>query len=129
MRRSWSRLTSGRRSTPRTTLKMAALAPMPSASVSTTVKVSPLALTSERNANLRSVIGSPPPRRRSTGTSFDNTVSGCRAFDHPVPAALESRRQLLVDVHDVAAALDDERRHLGPEHAVHLHPCRKRPPP
>ncbi len=49
--RSSSRLTSGRRSTPRTTLKIAALAPMPSASVTTTVAARPLARRSERRAN------------------------------------------------------------------------------
>jgi hypothetical protein len=41
-------LTSGRSSTPRTTLKMAALAPMPSASVMTTVTAMPFARSSER---------------------------------------------------------------------------------
>src|SRR5438093_13129313 len=56
MRRSWSRLTSGLSSTPRTTLKMAALAPIPRASVKTTVNVRPLARASERSANLRSVM-------------------------------------------------------------------------
>src|SRR5215831_14633196 len=56
-----SRLTRGRRSTPRTRLKMAALAPMPSANVTITVKASPLARPSERRANFisrRKVIGS-----------------------------------------------------------------------
>jgi hypothetical protein len=41
-------LTSGRSSTPRTTLKIAALAPMPSASVTTTVAARPLARRRER---------------------------------------------------------------------------------
>src|SRR2546429_2173558 len=41
MSRSSSRLTSGRRSTPRTRVKIAALAPMPRARVSTTVITSP----------------------------------------------------------------------------------------
>src|SRR5882724_10918249 len=54
MRRFSSALTSGRRSTPRTKLKMAALAPMPNASVSTTVIASPLVRPSERSATLRS---------------------------------------------------------------------------
>ena len=49
-----SRLTSGLRRTPRTTLKIDALAPMPSASVRMTVADSPLARASERRANLRS---------------------------------------------------------------------------
>jgi hypothetical protein len=54
-------LTSGRSSTPRTTLKMAALAPMPSASVRATVIARPLLRASERAANFsscRKVIGS-----------------------------------------------------------------------
>src|SRR6266849_367739 len=55
MRRSSSRLTSGRSSTPRTKLKMAAFAPMPSASVSTTVIASPLVRASERAAILKSL--------------------------------------------------------------------------
>src|SRR4051812_13430618 len=62
MRRSSSRLASGRRRTPRTTLKMAALAPMPRASVRMTVMVSPLVRERERTANFRScqkVIGIP----------------------------------------------------------------------
>src|SRR5579885_3134988 len=54
MRRSSSRLTSGRRSTPRTTLKMAALAPMPRARVRTTVIARPLLRQRERTASLRS---------------------------------------------------------------------------
>src|SRR5438477_3970696 len=54
MRRFSSRLERGRRSTPRTTLKMAALAPMPSASVRITVMVRPLVRVRERAANLRS---------------------------------------------------------------------------
>src|SRR6266404_2517174 len=54
MRRFSSAFTSGRRSTPRTKLKMAALAPMPSASVSTTVIASPLVRPSERIATFRS---------------------------------------------------------------------------
>src|SRR6266436_7796131 len=55
MRRFSSAFTSGRRRTPRTKLKMAALAPIPSASVSTTVIASPLARASERSATLRSL--------------------------------------------------------------------------
>src|SRR6267142_3045771 len=54
MRRSSSLLTSGRRRTPRTRLKIAALAPMPSASVSTTVIARPLLRASERAANFTS---------------------------------------------------------------------------
>src|SRR5258708_1067204 len=54
MRRFSSRLTSGRRSTPRTRVKMAALAPMPSASVSATVMARPLVRASERSATLKS---------------------------------------------------------------------------
>src|SRR5258706_10165482 len=54
MSRLSSRLTSGRRRTPRTTLKIDALAPIPSASVTTTVAESPLARLRERSANLRS---------------------------------------------------------------------------
>ena len=46
----------GRRSTPRTTLKMAALAPMPSASVRTTVRASPLTRPRDRSAKRRSVM-------------------------------------------------------------------------
>src|SRR5262245_16354514 len=42
---------------PRTTLKMAALAPMPSASVTTTVSARPLAWRSARIANFRSCMG------------------------------------------------------------------------
>ncbi len=48
MRRSSSRFTSGVSSTPRTTLKMAALAPMPSPSVMMTASASPLAPVSDR---------------------------------------------------------------------------------
>jgi hypothetical protein len=48
-------VTNGRRRTPRTRVKMAALPPMPSARVRMTVKLSPLARTSERNANLISL--------------------------------------------------------------------------
>src|SRR5437867_560503 len=72
MSRSWSRLTSGRSSTPRTTLKMAALAPMPRARVKTTVKVRPLARIRERSANLRSVIRLivVQRRRRNSRLSF-----------------------------------------------------------
>src|SRR5216684_6084179 len=55
MRRSSSRLTRGLSSTPRTSVKMAALAPMPSAKVSTTVTASPLVRASERAATLRSL--------------------------------------------------------------------------
>src|SRR2546425_3807555 len=56
MRRSSSLLTSGRRRTPRTTLKIAALAPMPSARVTMTVIASPLTLANDRAANLKSVM-------------------------------------------------------------------------
>src|SRR5262245_45408908 len=55
MRRSSSRLARGLSSTPRTTLKMAALAPIPRASVVTTVSASPLARSRDRNAYFRSV--------------------------------------------------------------------------
>src|SRR5579884_1413752 len=54
MSRFSSRLTSGRSSTPRTRLKIAALPPMPRARVSTTVMVRPLARPSDRAANFRS---------------------------------------------------------------------------
>src|SRR6267154_2607063 len=54
MRRVSSRLTSGRKSTPRTRVKIAALAPMPRARVSTTVIASPLVRASERSATLKS---------------------------------------------------------------------------
>src|SRR6266446_3753995 len=54
MSRPSSRLTSGRSSTPLTTLKIAAFAPMPSARVKTTVIERPFARASERNANFRS---------------------------------------------------------------------------
>src|SRR5918993_2516450 len=56
MSRSASRLTSGLSSTPRTTLKIAALAPIPNASVRTTVIARPLARASDRRAKRRSVI-------------------------------------------------------------------------
>src|SRR5687768_9744416 len=56
MSRFSSRLTSGRNRTPRTTLKMAALAPIPKASVTTTVIARPLTRPSERSANLKSVM-------------------------------------------------------------------------
>src|SRR5579872_6330300 len=49
-----SRLARGRSRTPRTTLKMAAFAPMPRASVTTTMTVSPLVRIKERNANFKS---------------------------------------------------------------------------
>src|SRR5579871_621146 len=51
MRRSSSRLTSGRKSTPRIRLKTAAFAPMPSARVATTLKARPLLRHRERAAN------------------------------------------------------------------------------
>src|SRR5271154_2707527 len=54
MRRFSSRFTSGRRRTPRTTLKMAALAPIPSARVRTTVMARPLVWARERRATFRS---------------------------------------------------------------------------
>src|SRR6266487_1950428 len=50
------RLTRGLMSTPRTSVKMAALAPMPSASVMTATDVNPSDLRSWRRANLRSFI-------------------------------------------------------------------------
>src|SRR5580693_1515966 len=49
-----SRLTSGRSNTPRTSVKIAAFAPIPSARVSITVTVSPVVRVSERTANFRS---------------------------------------------------------------------------
>src|SRR5580658_8916954 len=54
MRRSSSRFTSGRSSTPRTSVKIAAFAPMPSARVSTTVIVSPLERPNDRRAIFKS---------------------------------------------------------------------------
>jgi hypothetical protein len=51
IKRSSSRLTSGRSSTPRTTLNTAAFAPMPRPSVTMTVAARPLARNSERTAN------------------------------------------------------------------------------
>src|ERR1041384_649810 len=54
MSRSSSRLASGRSSTPRTTLKMAALAPMPRASVTATVIQRARARAKERTAILKS---------------------------------------------------------------------------
>src|SRR5690348_5461680 len=54
MSRSSSRFTSGRSSTPRTSVKMAAFAPMPSASVSTTVIARPFARASDRKAIFKS---------------------------------------------------------------------------
>src|SRR5277367_5635216 len=54
MRRPSSRLTSGRKRTPRTRVKMAAFAPMPSARVITTVAARPLLRMRERAANFRS---------------------------------------------------------------------------
>src|SRR5687767_5119666 len=54
MRRSSSRFTSGRSRTPDTTLKIAALAPIPSASVATTVIARPLTLESDRSAKRKS---------------------------------------------------------------------------
>src|SRR5271155_6201537 len=54
MSRSSSRLTSGFSSTPRTSVKIAAFAPMPSASVRITIVASPLLRISEWNATLRS---------------------------------------------------------------------------
>src|SRR3989304_5481280 len=58
---------SGRRRTPRTTLKIAALAPIPSARVRTTVMASPLTLVNDRNANWRSVMMLMPSLRGSPG--------------------------------------------------------------
>src|SRR5271156_89591 len=54
MSRFSSRLTSGLSSTPRTSVKMAAFAPIPSASVRITMVASPLLRISEWNATLRS---------------------------------------------------------------------------
>src|SRR6266403_3371518 len=54
MSRFSSRFTSGLSSTPRTSVKIAALAPMPSASVRITMVASPLLRISEWNADLRS---------------------------------------------------------------------------
>src|SRR6266404_6361957 len=53
MSRSSSRLTRGLRSTPRTSVKIAALAPMPSASVRITMSASPCVRMSEWKATLR----------------------------------------------------------------------------
>src|SRR5277367_2758870 len=53
-RRSSPRLTSGLSSTPRTSVKMAALAPMPSASVRMTIAARPLVRLSEWNATRKS---------------------------------------------------------------------------
>src|SRR5215469_11177934 len=61
IRRLSSRLTSGRNNTPRTRVKMAAFAPMPSAKVKTTVMVRPLVRASERIANF---IAGPPWNNR-----------------------------------------------------------------
>src|SRR5262245_57329112 len=56
MSRSSSLFASGRSRTPRTTLKIAAFAPMPSARVTMTVIARPLTLASDRAANLKSVM-------------------------------------------------------------------------
>src|SRR5262249_51498801 len=72
MRRSESRFTSGLRSTPRTTLKIAALAPMPSARVTTTVSVRPLARSNDRRAKRRSAM------KVIAGLFFENTAAGRR---------------------------------------------------
>src|SRR4029450_3232537 len=66
-------------STPRTSVKMAALAPMPSASVLTTTNVNPGDLRSWRKANLRSFI--------SLSASRLNRVDTCGA-----PRRNETRR-------------------------------------
>src|ERR1039457_5253122 len=60
-----SRFTNGRSRTPRTRVKIAALAPMPSASVKTTVIVSPLAPASERRAYFTSRQKTPTASRKS----------------------------------------------------------------
>src|SRR5271170_73598 len=59
MRRFSSRFTSGRRRTPRTTLKMAAFAPIPRARMRTTVMARPLVWARERRSRLN--IGVRPP--------------------------------------------------------------------
>src|SRR4249920_1285413 len=75
--RSASRLTSGRNSTWRTTLKTAALAPIPSASISATVAARPLACRSERIAtrtSCRNASAASTERGRQT-SRIDSCVS------------------------------------------------------
>src|SRR5438132_2759291 len=86
-----SRLTSGRSSTPRTTLKIAALAPMPSASVTTTVAASPFARVSERRAKRRSerklIIGTVP----SPACCHENTKPRNELLSHALGPPVERR--------------------------------------
>src|SRR4029453_2569420 len=85
MRGAPPRFTRGRSKTPRTTLKMAALAPMPSASVTMTVRARPEARVRERRANLKSVIrlmARRPPGIR-VGHPFTLLVEAVGPFSTP----------------------------------------------
>src|SRR4051794_26373751 len=75
MRRSSSRLFSGRKSTPRTRAKIAAFAPMPSARVRITVTVRPLARPRERRAYFRS----PAKSRMASNIMMFPSEYGARA--------------------------------------------------
>src|SRR5262245_16670840 len=87
MSRDSSRLTSGRRSTPWTTLNIAALAPMPSARVTMTVSASPLARVNDRNANFKSVT-------KLIGLLLHVGGGRGKMQRHHAPASADSRRIL-----------------------------------
>src|SRR5476649_2110551 len=112
MRRSSSLLTSGRSRTPRTRVKIAALAPMPRARVRMTVVASPLTRASDRAANLKSVM-----RLISTSRLKVREIdtSACGMLSPDAPAFLLFRLQHVEQgVQALEAAL--------PELAVALHP-------
>src|SRR5579872_1473865 len=115
MSRSSSRLTSGLSRTPRTKLKIAALAPMPSAIVKITVSVRPLVRMSERIANFMpdlSPLAFPLTRYHSTpnalfsgvGADCGSLVSRASPAEMIEPERLERRSP---DPHGSGAALHD----------------------
>src|SRR4051812_15979546 len=83
MRRFSSRLASGFSSTPLTTLKMAALAPIPSASVRTTGIASPLTRGRERRAKRRAVMSGISSDYSSNGIPLNRQA--VRPFFQDVP--------------------------------------------
>ena len=104
MSRSSSRLTSGRRRTPRTTLKMAALAPMPSARVTITVIARPLTLASDRRAkriSVRKLINTPlrvrVQRNRSSRPAFTDGLCRAKRVTRRRPLPISRTRNLRID--------------------------------
>src|SRR5712691_2708820 len=115
MRRSSSLLTSGRRRTPRTTLKIAALAPMPSARVRMTVVASPFTRANDRNANLKSVMRLIMTRRlrvREIDTS-EEIFSWLELLSSDVPS-----RQRGEQLSELVVALGRAVLHAGLDHRL-----------